>query len=58
MSEVNGLPPALSHDVFERVALDVIFHVLINFVNKGLQTINETNDYIVNFTFSQIDLKN
>ena len=55
---INGLPPDLAHNVFEGVAMDVIFHVLINFVNGGVLTVNEINDNIVNFTFSQIDLKN
>ena len=43
---ISGLPPVLAHDVFAGVALDVIFHVLLNFVNEGVLTINETNDYI------------
>ena len=55
---INGVPPDQVHEVFERVAVDVIFHVVINFVNEGVLAINEINDNIVNFTFSQIDLKN
>ena len=55
---INGLPPDLALDVFEGVAVDVIFHVLINFVNEGVLTINEINDNIFNFTFSQTDLMN
>ena len=54
---INGLLPDLGH-VFEGVAVDVIFHVLINFVKKGALEINEINDNIVKFIFSQIDLKN
>ena len=54
---INGLLPDLGH-VFEGVAVDVIFHVLINFVKKGALAINEINDNIVKFIFSQIDLKN
>ena len=50
--DINGLPPDLAHDVFEGVAVDVIFHVLIYFVNEGVLTINEINNNIVNFTFS------
>ena len=38
--------------------MDVIFQVLINFVNEGVLAINEINNNIVNFNFSQIDLKN
>ena len=38
--------------------MDVIFQVLINFVNEGVLTITEINNNIVNFNFSQIDLKN
>ena len=55
---INGLPPDLIHDVFEGVGVDVIFHVLINSVNEGVLTINEINNNIATFTFSQIDLKN
>ena len=55
---INGLLPDLGHDVFEGVAVDVIFHVLINFVKKGALAINEINDNIVKCIFSQIDLKN
>ena len=55
---ITGLLPDLGHDVFEGVAVDVIFHVLINFVKKGALAINEINDNIVKFIFSQIDLKN
>ena len=43
---INGLPPDLAHDVFEEVAVDVIFHVLINFVNECVLTINEINNNI------------
>ena len=49
---INRLPPDLAHDVFEGVAVDVIFHVLINSVNEGVLKINEKNDSIVNSTFS------
>ena len=38
--------------------MDVIFQVLTNFVNECVLTINEINNDIVNFNFSQIDLKN
>ena len=55
---INGLSLDLAHDVFKGVAMEVIFHVLINFVNEGVFTVNEINDNIVNFTFSQTDLKN
>ena len=55
---IKGLPPDLAHDVFEGVAVDDIFQVLINFVNEGDLTINEINNNIVNFNFSQTDLKN
>ena len=48
----------MGHDVLEGVAVDVIFHVLINFVKNGALAINEINDNIVKFIFSQIDLKN
>ena len=49
---INGRLLDLAHDVFEAVAVDVIFHVLIHYVNKGVLTINEINNNIVNFTFS------
>ena len=55
---IYELPTDLDHDAFEGVAVDVIFHVLINFVNKGVLTVNEINNTTINFTFSQIDLKN
>ena len=55
---INGLLLDLAHDIFEGVAVDVIFHVLINFVNDGVLTINEINGNIVNFIFSQIDPNN
>ena len=48
------LPP----NVLEGVPVDVIFHILTNLVNKGVLTINEINNNIVNFTFSQTDFKN
>ena len=43
---------------FEGVAVGVIFHVLTNFVKEGVLTVDEKNNDIVNFTFSQTDLKN
>ena len=55
---INGLTPDLAHDVFEGVAVGVIFHVLTNFVKEGVLTVDEKNNNIVNFTFSQTDLKN
>ena len=38
--------------------MDVVLQVLINFGNEGVLTINEISNNIVNFNFSQIDLKN
>ena len=33
---INGPTPDLTHDVFEGVAVDIIYHVLTNFVNKDV----------------------
>ena len=35
---INRLPPDLAHDVFEGVAVNIIFQVLINFGNEGVLT--------------------
>ncbi|XP_066933831.1 uncharacterized protein [Clytia hemisphaerica] len=55
---IDGLPPDLAHDCFEGFAVDLVTNIIINFVKKGLFTLEVFNDRIETFPYAIIDRQN
>ena len=51
----NGLPPVLAQDCLEGFAVDVVSNVIISFSREGLFELNELNNLILNFDYSESD---
>lgn len=55
---IDGLPPDLCHDLFERVVPEIIISVLKHMHNDGILTFHEINERINQFVFATIDKDN
>ena len=52
------MPPDIAHDCFEGFAVDLISSVIVNFVRDKLLSLEEFNDRIETFNYSEIDKQN
>ena len=55
---VNGLPPDLGHDLLEDFAKDVLNIVIVRCLQQNYFTIDDLNNVILSFSYSDIDKKN
>ena len=51
----NGLPYDLVHDLFEGFAVDVVSNAIISFIREGLFELDELNNLIISFDYSESD---
>ena len=51
----NGLSPDLALDLFEGFAVDVVSNVIISFIREVLFELDELNNLILNFNYSESD---
>ena len=55
---VNGLPPDLGHDLLEGFAKDILNIVIVRCLQQNYFTIDDLNNVILSFSYSDIDKKN
>ena len=55
---VNGLPPDLGHDLLEGFAKDILNIVIFRCLQQNYFTIDDLNNVILSFSYSDIDKKN
>ena len=55
--DTSGLPPDLSHDLFEGFAVDIVSSVVIHCVQSGYLTLESFNDIIQTFSYTDPDKK-
>ena len=49
------MSPDLAHDLSEGFAVDVVSNVIISFIREGLFELDELNNVIINFDYSESD---
>ena len=49
------MPPDLAHNIFEEFAVEVVSNVIISFIKEGLFELDELNNLILNFDYSESD---
>ena len=55
---INGLPPDFAHDVLEGFAKDITKNVIVYMIKEKYITLDDLNDSIENFKYSEVDKKN
>ena len=55
---IKGLPPDLAHDVFEGIAIKVLSDIVGCFCKEKIVRLEEINDNISLFKFSDLDKRN
>ena len=51
----DGLPPDLTHYLFERFAVDIVSNVIVSFIRESLFDLDGLNEIILNFANSESD---
>ena len=55
---IGGLPPDISHDLFEGVLPETLRHLTIAFIQEGLFTLEQLNEKISSFKYADPDKAN